>query len=349
MLWHPVEERRRVSIPTAKRVRTVLTGVKPTGKPHVGNYLGAMLPALELARSHRALLFIADYHALTDLAEARTVREETYEVAAAWLAAGLNPEHVTLYRQSDIPEVFELFWLLCCATPKGMMNRAHAYKAMVDANVQLKRDPDYGVGMGLFAYPVLMASDILLFDVDVVPVGRDQSQHVEMARDIAQRFNNEVGEVLKVPELVLAAEPEPVLGLDGRKMSKSYDNAIPLFAPRDELWKLLRRYKTDSSAADAPKDPDANGLFRIYAAFAAPADAAETRASIAAGTLTWGGLKERTLEALDVALAPMRERYQALLQDRPQIDRILAGGARRARPLAEATLRRVRRAVGVGV
>jgi tryptophanyl-tRNA synthetase len=349
VLWRPVEERRRVSIPNAQRVRTVLTGVKPTGKPHLGNYLGAMLPALELARSHRALLFIADYHALTDLEEARTVRAETYEVAAAWLAAGLDPENVTFYRQSDIPEVFELFWLLSCATPKGMMNRAHAYKAMVEANIQLKRDPDYGVGMGLFAYPVLMASDILLFDVDVVPVGRDQSQHVEMARDIAQRFNNEVGDVLKVPELVLAAEPEPVLGLDGRKMSKSYDNTIPLFASRDELWRLLRRYKTDSSAADAPKDPDANGLFRIYAAFAAPADVVATRAALAAGALTWGGLKERTLEALDAVLAPLRQRYQALLEDKPQIDRILADGARRARPFAEATMRRVRCAVGVGV
>jgi tryptophanyl-tRNA synthetase len=349
VLCHPVEERRRVSIPS-QRARTVLTGVKPTGKPHLGNYLGAMLPALELARSHRALLFIADYHALTDLAEAKTVREETYEVAAAWLAAGLDPERVTLYRQSDIPEVFELFWLLCCATPKGMMNRAHAYKAIVEANEALKRDPDNGVGMGLFAYPVLMASDILLFDVDVVPVGKDQSQHVEMARDIAQRFNSEVGaEVLKVPELGLAAEPEPVLGLDGRKMSKSYDNAIPLFASRDELWKLLRRYKTDSSAADAPKDPDANGLFRIYAAFAAPAQAAASRAALVAGTMTWGELKERTLEALEAALVPMRERYHALLSDRAQIDRILADGARRARPLAAETMRRVRRAVGVGI
>jgi tryptophanyl-tRNA synthetase len=349
VLWHPVEERRRVSIPSAKRVRTVLTGIKPTGKPHLGNYLGAMLPALELARSHRALLFIADYHALTDLAEVKTVREQTYEVAAAWLAAGLDPKSVTFYRQSDIPEVFELFWLLSCATPKGMMNRAHAYKALVEANEALKRDPDHGVNMGLFGYPVLMASDILLFDVDVVPVGKDQSQHVEMARDIAQRFNHEVGAVLRVPELVLAAEPEPVLGLDGRKMSKSYDNTIPLFAPRDELGRLLRRYKTDSSAAAAPKDPDANGLFRIYAAFAAPAEAAAARTALVAGTMTWGELKARTLEALDAVLAPLRERYEALLSDPAQIDRILADGARRARPLAAETMQRVRRAVGVGV
>jgi tryptophanyl-tRNA synthetase len=349
VLWRPVEERRRVSIPSAKRVRTVLTGIKPTGKPHLGNYLGAMLPALELARSHRALLFIADYHALTDPAEAKTVRAQTYEVAAAWLATGLDPEHVTFYRQSDIPEVFELFWLLSCATPKGMMNRAHAYKALVDANDQHLRDPDHGVNMGLFAYPVLMASDILLFDVDAVPVGKDQSQHVEMARDIAQKFNREFGDVLRVPELFLASEPELVLGLDGRKMSKSYDNTIPLFASRDDLSKLLRRYKSDSSAADAPKDPDANGLFRIYAAFAAPADAAAARAALVAGAMTWGELKGRTLEALDATVAPMRERYHALLGDTAQIDRTLADGARRARPLAAATMRRVRRAVGVEV
>jgi tryptophanyl-tRNA synthetase len=338
-----------VSIPSVQRVRTVLTGIKPTGKPHLGNYLGAMLPALELARSHRALLFIADYHALTDLAEAKHLREQTYEVAAAWLAAGLDPEVVTLYRQSDMPETFELFWLLSCATPKGLMNRAHAYKALVEANEALGRDPDSGVNMGLYAYPVLMASDILLFDVDAVPVGKDQTQHVEMARDIAQRFNREVGDVLQVPELFLAAEPESVLGLDGRKMSKSYDNTIPLFASRDELSKLLRRYKTDSSAAHAPKDPEANGLFRIYAAFAAPAEAAAARAALVAGTMTWGELKACTLEALEAALAPKRERYDALLADTAQIERILADGARRARPLAAATIQRVRGALGVGL
>ncbi|MEO7039859.1 MAG: tryptophan--tRNA ligase [Candidatus Elarobacter sp.] len=325
---------------------TVLTGVKPTGKPHLGNYLGAMLPALRAGEGRRPLLFIADYHALTTVTNAAELRRLSYEVAATWLAIGLDPETATIYRQSDIPETFELFWLLCCATPKGLMNRAHAYKAMLDENAQLGRDPDAGVNMGLYDYPVLMAADILLFDVNLVPVGKDQGQHVEMTRDIAERFNHAYGPVLVVPELLPTAEPEPILGLDGRKMSKSYDNAIPLFAASDELRKLLRRYTTDSTAADAPKDPDANGLFRIYADFASTDEASAVRAALAAGRMTWGALKELAFETIDARVAPLRERYDELIAQPQELERILLVGAEKARTTARATMRRVRAAVG---
>lgn len=325
---------------------TVLTGVKPTGKPHLGNYLGAMLPALRAGDGRQTMLFIADYHALTTVTDAAELRRLSYEVAATWLAIGLDPQTVTFYRQSDVPETFELFWLLCCVTQKGLMNRAHAYKAMLDENAEFGRDPDAGVNMGLFGYPVLMAADILLFDVHVVPVGKDQAQHVEMTRDIAERFNNAFGPALIVPEVLHTAEPELILGLDGRKMSKSYDNTIPLFASSDELRKLLRRYKTDSTAADAPKDPDANGLFRIYADFANAGDAEAVRAALLRGEMTWGALKQRTFETIDAHVAPLRERYAALIADPDELERILLEGAGKARAIARETMRRVRAAVG---
>jgi tryptophanyl-tRNA synthetase len=328
---------------------TVLTGVKPTAMPHLGNYLGAMRPALQAAEGHRAMLFIADYHALTTMKDAAELRRLTYEVAATWLAIGLDPDRVIIYRQSDIPETFELFWLLCCATPKGLMNRAHAYKAMLDENAELGRDPDAGVNMGIYDYPVLMAADILLFDVNLVPVGKDQGQHIEMTRDIAERFNSTFAPVLVVPEPLPTTEPELILGLDGRKMSKSYDNGIPLFAPSAELRKLLRRFKTDSTAADAPKDPDANGLFRIYADFASAGEAAAVRNALLAGELTWGALKDRAFDAIDAHVAPMRRRYDELIAHPDELERILRRGAEEARTVARATMGRVRKAVGATV
>lgn len=324
----------------------ILTGIKPTGKPHLGNYLGAMRPALELAQNGSAMLFIANYHALTTVTDAGELRSLTYDVTASWLAIGLDPERTVFYRQSDIPETFELFWLLCCVTPKGMLNRAHAYKAIVDADVALGRAPDAGVNMGIYGYPVLMAADILLFDTNFVPVGTDQAQHVEMARDIAERFNRSFGPVLTVPELLLSRGREPLLGVDGRKMSKSYDNAIPLFASRDALRKLLRAYKTDSSDARAPKDPDANGLFGIYAGFADAAQAAAVRTALLSGDMTWGKMKDLTFEAVDAHLAPLRERYAALRSDETALDRILLNGATKARAIAGETMQRVRAAVG---
>lgn len=325
----------------------ILTGIKPTGKPHLGNYLGAMRPALRLAKNGRAMIFIADYHALTTMTDPNELRGLTYEVAASWLAAGLNPEDVTFYRQSEVPETFELFWLLCCITPKGMMNRAHAYKAIVDKNSSLGQAADVGINMGVYGYPVLMAADILLFDATFVPVGKDQAQHVEMARDIAERFNASFGSVLTVPELFHCDDREPIRGIDGRKMSKSYGNAIPLFASSDELWKLLRAFKTDSTAANEPRDSNANGLFRIYSEFVDADEAAVVHEALLSGDMTWGKLKELTFEAVDAAVAPLRQRYRDMRNDIAELERILSHGAAKARTLARRTMLRVRGAVGV--
>jgi tryptophanyl-tRNA synthetase len=243
--------------------------------------------------------------------------------------------------------VFELTWILGCVTPKGLMNRAHAYKAAVaDAQAQGKADVDAGVNMGVYCYPVLMAADILLFSADVVPVGRDQSQHVEMTRDIAEKFNLTFGDVLTIPELVVSATSANILGLDGRKMSKSYGNVLPLFAGPDELARLIRRFKTDSTGAGEPKDPESNGLFQIYREIAAPDDTRRVRAALEAGTMSWKDLKETVFELLDGFLAGPRERYRELMADRAQIQRVLATGAERARPQAAELLARVRHAVG---
>ncbi len=323
-----------------------LTGTKSAGQPHLGNYLGAMLPALRLAEGHQAMFFVADYHALTTLTTPSLLRRLTYEVAASWLAIGLDPDRATLYRQSDIPQIFELFWLLSCATPKGMMNRSHAYKMLLETNVQLERDQDAGVNMGLYNYPILMAADILLFNANTVPVGMDQAQHVEMARDIAARFNARFAPVLSVPDLLIVGDPEPIAGLDGRKMSKSYGNTIPLFASREELDRLFFRYQTDSSASNEPKDPDTNGLFRIYAKFVSVEEAASIEGALRRGQVTWRHLKELTAAAVEAKLHGARSRYETLVGDPDELERIFALGAAKARPIAVETLRRVRQALG---
>jgi tryptophanyl-tRNA synthetase len=324
-----------------------LTGIKPTGIPHIANYIGAIRPALALGEQYDAYYFIADYHALTTVKDRQTLIDLTYEVAAAWLAMGLNPDRVTLYRQSDVPETFELTWILGCVTPKGLMNRAHAYKAAVaDAEAQGKADVDAGVNMGVYCYPVLMAADILLFSADVVPVGRDQSQHVEMTRDIAEKFNLAYGDVLRIPELVVSATSASILGLDGRKMSKSYANVLPLFAGPDEMARLVRRFKTDSTGADEPKDPESTGLFQIYREIAAPDDTRRVQAALEAGGMSWKELKDAVAALLDGFLAAPRERYRELMADKAQIRRVLAAGAERARPEAAAMLARVRHAIG---
>jgi len=324
-----------------------LTGIKPTGIPHIANYIGAIRPALALGEQYDAYYFIADYHALTTIRDRRALIDLTYEVAAAWLAMGLNPDRVTLYRQSDLPETFELSWILACVTPKGLMNRAHAYKAAVaEAQAQGKADVDAGVNMGVYCYPVLMAADILLFSADVVPVGRDQSQHVEMTRDIAEKFNLTFGDVLTIPELVVSATSANILGLDGRKMSKSSGNVLPLFAGPDEMGRLIRRFKTDSTGADEPKDPESTGLFQIYREIAAPDDTRRIRAALEAGGMSWKDLKETVFGLLDAFLAGPRERYRELMADKAQIQRVLAAGAERARPQAAELLARVRHAVG---
>lgn len=327
--------------------KRALTGIKPTGVPHIANYIGAIRPALELTEKYDSYYFIADYHALTVLKTPEELTNLTYEVAAAWLAMGLDPANSVIYRQSDVPETFELSWLLSCVAPKGLMNRAHAYKAAVaEAEAAAKSDVDSGVNMGLFSYPVLMAADILLFSTDVVPVGKDQSQHVEYARDLAQRFNSTYTETLRVPDLMLSSTAASILGSDGRKMSKSYGNTVPLFADSNTLRKLIRRYKTDSSGADDPKEADNSGLFQIYREIAAAEDSKQVREALETGNMSWGRLKETVFELLDDFLKEPRERYHELLADKAQIHSILNEGAERARPEAVAVLNRARKAVG---
>jgi tryptophanyl-tRNA synthetase len=330
--------------------RTVLTGIKPSGRPHLGNLLGAIRPALELARdpSLRALYFIADYHALTTQRDPRAYAELTRDVAATWIAFGLDPERVVIYRQSDIPEVFELSWILACFTPKGWMNKAHAYKACVQDNEEKGvADVDAGVDMGLYTYPVLMAADILLFDSDVVPVGKDQKQHVEIARDIAQRINHAYGrDLLVLPEPAIREDTATVVGLDGRKMSKSYDNTIPLMMPPKQLKKLCNRIVTDSSPPEAPKDPGTSSVFELYKQFASASEIEAMAARYRAG-IGWGEAKGALFEVLEREVAGPRARYEELMADPGELDRILAEGARRARELARPVLERVRAGVGI--
>ncbi len=313
-----------------------LTGIKPTGMPHLGNYVGAIRPAIALTADYDAFYFIADYHALVTLRDPALFDEYSRSVAASWLACGLDPRAVTLYRQSDVPETFELQWVLSCLTSKGLMNRAHAYKAARDRNRDAGVDDlDAGISMGLYNYPILMAADILIMGADVVPVGRDQVQHVEYARDIAERFNLAYGErcALAVPEHITPADlgDSSVPGLDGRKMSKSYDNAIPLFCDQAALRKLVRRVKTDSTPVEEPKDPDSSPLFSIYRQFAEPSERDALRARMLAGGLGWGEMKDLVFEQIDAVVAEPRERYQKLMGDRGELDAILTSGAERAR------------------
>ena len=330
--------------------KVALTGIKPTGTPHIGNWLGAIRPGLELASmpGTSAIYFIADYHALTSVQDPAALRQMTYDVAATWLALGLEPERTLIYRQSDVPEVFELSWILACMTTKGWMNKAHAYKAAVERNQAAgETDADVGINIGLYTYPVLMAADILLFDSDVVPVGKDQVQHVEIARDIAQRVNHLYGDVLKVPDAHVVENVAIVPGLDGRKMSKSYGNVVPLFLPPKQLRKVLNRIVTDSTPPEVPKDPESSHIFQIYRAVATPAETVALAERYRVG-IGWGEAKGALFDVLDAALAPARERYAALMADTAQIDRVLADGARRARVIAAQTLSRVRAAIGIG-
>ena len=325
-----------------------LTGIKPTGSPTLGNWLGAIRPAIELTRDHRALYFIADYHALTTIHDGDELRELSYEIAATWVALGLDPYESLLYRQSDVPEVFEVTWILSCFAPKGLLNRAHAYKAAVDANAEAGRTPDDGVSMGLFNYPVLMAADIVSFDADVVPVGLDQKQHIEIARDIVDAVNLAYGDVLKPPAPLIREEAETIPGTDGRKMSKSYGNTLPLFAPPAEMRKRVMRIVTDSRRPEEPKDPETDTLFRIYRAVAPPADVETLRGRYLEGGIGYGDVKKDLAERIEAALAEPRGAYERLMADRGELDRLLADGADRAREIAGGVLERLRAAVGTG-
>jgi tryptophanyl-tRNA synthetase len=328
----------------------VLTGIKPTGVPHVGNLLGAIRPGLRLVEQGKeAMYFIADYHALINVQDGKELAHLTREVAATWLAMGLDPERVLFYRQSDIPEIFELAWALTCFTSKGWMNKAHAYKAAIAANEAAgETDTDAGISMGLYSYPILMAADILAFDTDLVPVGKDQVQHVEIARDIAQRVNHVTGkEVLRLPAARLDDDAAVVPGLDGRKMSKSYGNTIPLFAPKKQLEKIVKRIVTDSTPPEVPKDPDTSLIFQIYRAVATGDESRAFAERMRAG-IGWGDAKQILFERLDAELAPGRARYEALMAEPAKIDALLAEGAARARITARRVLDRVRAALGMG-
>ncbi len=329
----------------------ILTGITTTGTPHLGNYAGAIRPAIVASREGGAdsFYFLADYHALIKCDDPLRIQRSRLEIAATWLACGLDTSRVTFYRQSDIPEIPELTWLLTCVAGKGLLNRAHAYKAAVDKNLAEGEDADAGISMGLFSYPVLMAADILMFNANKVPVGRDQIQHVEMARDIGQRFNHLFGagrEYFVAPEALIEESVATLPGLDGRKMSKSYDNTIPLFGSTRQLREAVNRIVTDSRAPGEPKDPDGAHLFTLYQAFASAAQQAEFRADLLAG-LAWGEAKNRLYELLEAELGEARERYNSLIQRPAELEDILLEGAAKARRIATPFLGELREAVGL--
>ena len=320
---------------------TVLTGIKPTGTPHLGNYLGAIRPALQLALvpEHRALYFVADYHAFTTVHDAAALRESVLEVTATWLACGLNPDTTSLFLQSLVPETFELCWVLLCCLSTGQLERGHAYKSALD-----RAESANG---GVFAYPALMAADILLYDVDSVPIGQDQKQHVEVARDVALRFNHSFGETLRVPNAVIGQAPL-VPGLDGRKMSKSYDNTLPLFAPQKQLRSMILRITTGSEPLEAPKEAGPSTVYQLFRLLVDPARAERMVEQLASDPkYGWGHAKQDLYEAVEAELGPKRELYQRLRGDSAYLDDVLRRGSERAREIASGTMARVRSAIGI--
>ncbi|KRG77953.1 tryptophan--tRNA ligase [Stenotrophomonas ginsengisoli] len=328
----------------------VLTGITPSGTPHLGNYVGAIRPAIAASQAEgiESFFFLADLHSLIKAQEPDRTQRSTLEIAASWLACGLDPDKVWFYRQSDIPETTELMWLLTCVAGKGILNRAHAYKAAIDKNREEQLDDDAGVTAGLFMYPVLMAADILIFNANKVPVGRDQIQHIEMARDFGQRFNHVYGkEFFTLPEAVVDEQVSVLAGLDGRKMSKSYNNTIPLFASRAELKKLIAQIVTDSRAPGEPKDTEGSALFQLYQAFASAEQSAAFAQAFADG-IGWGDAKAQLLDVVDGHLAPMRERYNALMAEPEKIEALLRRrGAQLREQFAVPLLRELRNAVGL--
>jgi tryptophanyl-tRNA synthetase len=325
-----------------------LSGITPSGTPHLGNYAGMMRPAIAATHDPQVenFYFLADYHALIKCQDPARVHRSTLEIAASWLASGLDPARVTFYRQSDVPEIPELHWLLSCVTGKGVLNRAHAYKAAQDANLAGGREGDDGVSAGLFMYPVLMGADILMFNAHKVPVGRDQIQHIEMARDMAASFNHLYGAHFTLPEAVIDEQVATLPGLDGRKMSKSYDNTIALFAPRAQLKKLIASIVTDSRTPGEPKETEGSALFQIYQAFATPEQTEALRQAYADG-IAWGEAKELLFQRIDQDIAPLRARYEELMAQPAQVEAILQAGAERARASATPFMQQLRSAVGL--
>jgi tryptophanyl-tRNA synthetase len=330
--------------------KIILTGIKPTGQIHLGNYIGAIKPALELAKvpDYKSVYFVADFHGLTKIHNPAEFRELSYGIAATWLALGLDPSKVIFYRQSDVPEIFELNWILACFASKGLMNRAHAYKALVDTNREMNRDLDYGVNMGIFTYPILMAADILMFQSDLVPVGKDQIQHVEIARDIAESFNHNYGKTFKLPNYQVQKESAVLPGLDGRKMSKSYKNTIPLFEEPANLQKLINKIKTDSLPPEAPKDPDSSTLFTLYKEFATSIEVEEMREQYFSG-IRWGEVKKELFVVMNRFIEEPRLKYKELMASPEKLDEILLDGDNKAREMAVPFLKEVKRKIGFNV
>ncbi len=324
-----------------------LSGIKPTGTLHIGNYLGMIKPAFDLITKFQTLYFVADYHALTTLKNKDTLNRYVYDVAATLLALGLDPQKVVFFRQSDIPEIFEFTWILNCFTAKGLLNRAHAYKAAVDANLAAGKQPDADLNAGLYSYPVLMAADILLYGSHVVPVGQDQKQHVEIARDIAIALNNACGNILTVPEPLIQENVMTIPGIDGRKMSKNYHNTIPIFADAKALRKQVMQIVTDSKRPQDPKNPDECNVFNIFKYFAPPPAVASRRNIYLKGGLAYSEMKQELYELLNEFFGSRRETYHQFLGDKNHLDRILDQGAEKARAIACPLLQRVRRAIGI--
>lgn len=329
--------------------KTVLTGITTTGTPHLGNYVGAIRPAIEASRDEgvNSYYFLADFHSLVKCHDPARVHQSRLEVAATWMALGLDTEKSIFYCQSDIPEIPELTWILTCMTAKGLMNRAHAYKAAVQENEDNgSTDPDKGITMGLFSYPVLMAADILMFNAHIVPVGRDQVQHLEMTRDIAQRFNHHFGEHFVLPEAKVDESTAILAGLDGRKMSKSYNNYIPLFVPEKQLRKLIMKIVTNSQAPEEPKETEGCVLFDFYRTFASPTQVEEMRQCFARG-IGWGEVKQELFELVNAQLAEPRQKYAELIQNPKYIQKVLTKGAEKARVHSRPFLDKIRAAVGI--
>ncbi len=321
--------------------KRILSGIKPTGRPHLGNYFGMMRPAIEWQHKGEAFYFIADYHALTTVHDPAALREYSRGVALDFLACGLDPAKAVLFRQSDVPQVTELTWLLSCVAPMPMLENCHAYK---DHVARRSAEP---ASLGLFAYPVLMAADILIYDSDVVPVGRDQKQHVEVTRDLAEKMNRVFGPVFKLPDASILQEVETVIGLDGQKMSKSYGNTIGLFEEEKTLRKKIMGIVTDSTPVEDPKDPSASTIVSLYRLFAAPSAVASMEAAFRSGGIGYGEFKKQLFAALWDFFAPMRERRGALEADPAHVDRVLREGALKAACVAAQTTARVRHAVGL--
>jgi tryptophanyl-tRNA synthetase len=328
----------------------VLTGITTTGTPHLGNYVGAIRPAIDASRNENvdSFLFLADYHALIKNQDPHLLKKSTFEIAAAWLACGLNPEKVVFYRQSDIPEIMELTWMLTCMSAKGLLNRSHAYKAIIQENEQKgKKDLEEGVTMGLFCYPVLMAADILMFKANKVPVGKDQVQHIEMARDMAQRFNFYYGDLLVLPQAVTDEKAAVLAGLDGRKMSKSYNNTIPLFLQEKSLRKHIMKIVTNSLEPGEPKDADSSSVFQIFKAFASEKESKLMRLKFAEG-IAWGEAKQELFEYINNQISGYREKYFELMENPDYVEKILKQGAEKARSVSVPYIKELRKAIGFG-